>query len=160
MTDWYDEFIGEDETDEDIIELTDITYGRKDRSAQEGVIELTEIVDDESTELEPDSIKEEGVEVGEIFELEEETFLKGGLEPEIDEPMDEVSVEPEELTESIQDLNLSQEQVEAALELVIEKKFADKIEIILHEVTEKVIEKEIVEIKKSLQKDLDQMGNA
>ena len=55
---------------------------------------------------------------------------------------------------------MSQEQVEAALELVIEKKFADKIEIILHEVTEKVIEKEIVEIKKSLQKDLDQMGNA
>ena len=46
------------------------------------------------------------------------------------------------------------------MERVVEKKFADKIETILFEVMEKVIEKEIKEIKESLQKDLDQIGNA
>ena len=45
---------------------------------------------------------------------------------------------------------MSPEQVEVALERVIEKKFADKIEGILFEVMEKVIEKEITEIRESL----------
>ena len=51
------------------------------------------------------------------------------------------------------------EDLEAALERVIEAKFSDKIESILFEVMERVIEKEIAQIKESLQKDLDQIGN-
>ena len=57
------------------------------------------------------------------------------------------------------DLNIDQEQIEAVLERIIEKKFADKIESVLFEVMENVIEKQIIEIKESLQKDLDQIGN-
>ena len=53
------------------------------------------------------------------------------------------------------DFNIDQEQIEAILERIIEKKFADKIESILFEVMESVIEKKIVEIKESLQKDLE-----
>ena len=55
---------------------------------------------------------------------------------------------------------LTLEQVEAALEKVIEKQFADKIQTILFQVVEKVIEKEIIGIRESLQKDLDQIENA
>ncbi|OGR21112.1 MAG: hypothetical protein A3J85_01940 [Desulfobacula sp. RIFOXYA12_FULL_46_16] len=52
------------------------------------------------------------------------------------------------------------EQLEAALEKVIEKQFADKIQTILFQVVERVIEREITEIRESLQKDLDQIENA
>ncbi|NOX33232.1 MAG: hypothetical protein GXP56_05775 [Deltaproteobacteria bacterium] len=93
----------------------------------EEIIELTDIVEDESHDLDLDIVKEEHFE--------------------------------EELVESVQDLSVSPEVLEAALERVIEKKFADKIEAILFEVMEKVIGKEIGEIKESLQKDLDQIGN-
>lgn len=54
---------------------------------------------------------------------------------------------------------LSPEQIETALEKVIEKKFAAQIQSILFQVMERVIEKEISEIRESLQKDLDQIGN-
>ncbi len=57
------------------------------------------------------------------------------------------------------DSSISQEQVDAALERVIEKKFAEKIEKILFEVMERVIEKEVVDLKARLQKDLDEIGN-
>ena len=53
---------------------------------------------------------------------------------------------------------LTSEQVEAALEKVIEKQFAGKIQTILFQVMEKVIEREIAGIRDSLQKDLDQIG--
>ena len=56
--------------------------------------------------------------------------------------------------------NMSQEMLEAALERVIEKKFSETIEKILFEVSERVIQKEIADIKASLQSDLDKIGNA
>jgi hypothetical protein len=52
---------------------------------------------------------------------------------------------------------ITQEQVEAALERVIEKKFAAIIEQNLGEVMEKVLELEIADIRKRLQADLDEM---
>ena len=52
---------------------------------------------------------------------------------------------------------ITQEQVEAALERVIEKKFSAIIEQNLGEVMEKVLEREIANIRKRLQTDLDEM---
>ncbi len=52
---------------------------------------------------------------------------------------------------------ITQEQVEAALERVIEKKFSAIIEQNLGEVMEKVLEREIANIRKRLQADLDEM---
>ena len=57
------------------------------------------------------------------------------------------------------EIKIDQAQIEVILERIIEKKFADKIESILFEVMENVIEKQIIEIKESLQKDLEQIGN-
>lgn len=53
---------------------------------------------------------------------------------------------------------VTSEKLEAALENVIEKKFSGHIEKILFEVMEKVIEKEIADIRQRLKKDLDDIG--
>lgn len=110
----------------------------------EDIIELTDIVDEKSvpaddglTEL-TDIIEETGTELGTDITMEDS----------IDDDKD--SVEP-------QNLNLTQDQLEASLERIIEKKFGDKIETILFEITEKVINEQVIKIKKSLQKDLDQI---
>jgi len=68
---------------------------------------------------------------------------------------DESKSEPELEKVTPDDLNIDQEQIEIILERIIEKKFVGKIESILYEVMESVIEKQILEIKESLQKDLE-----
>ncbi|WP_413909865.1 hypothetical protein [Desulfobacula sp.] len=178
MTDWYDDFIKEEKTDEEIVELTDIVDNEKDPSTQEDIIELTDIVgvekspliqediieltdivEDQSAAPDLDSVMEEGFNSGENLELKDDIYFKEGLELEMNDPVDEVPVESIAVTESGMDLSVSQEQLETALERVIEKRFADKIDILLIEGMEKVIKKEINEIKERLQKDLDQMEN-
>ncbi len=177
ITDWDDDILGEGATDDGIIELTDIVKEDSNLSTQEDVIELTDIVEEKTTNLDLDIVKEVGFEVDEtpeqeedisfeeipfdeVTEMEDETSFEEGLELEIDDSTDDDSPEPEELTVPSGDLSVSQEQVEAVLERIIEKKFAGKIETILFEVMERVIQKEIIEIKKSLQEDLNQIGNA
>lgn len=71
----------------------------------------------------------------------------------------EIAAVPLPVTDS-PGVTISDEQLDAALERVIEKKFADKIEVVLLEVMQQVIEKEISQIKQTLQEDLDQIGTA
>jgi len=158
-TDWYDDFIREEERDEKIVELTDNVGGSKDLSTQEDIIELTDIVEDDNAVLDMDSIKKDGFETGENLELEDDISFKEGLELEMDDPADEIPVEPYVAAAPDLELSVTQEQLEAALDRVIEKKFADKIDILLIDGMEKAIKKEIAEIKERLQKDLDLMGN-
>ncbi len=150
LTDWDDDILSEDETDNGIIELTDIAEDDPDNEVDETIIELTDIAEEDDSGLSLDITTEDEVEIEEEFEGLE-------LDLETQSPVEDVSDEIE--TESVQDLSVTQEQLEAALERVIEKKFADKIEPILFEKMEKVIEREIADIKESLQKDLDQIGN-
>jgi len=98
----------------------------------DGIIELTQVVDEDSYD-EPDQ---------DIIELTD------------------VNTQIEETKESDLESTITREQVDAALERVIEKKFAVKIEKILFEVMEKVLEKEIADIRKRLQKDLDERANS
>ncbi len=163
MTDYDDDMLS-DETDDSIIELTDIVKDGSGHATQEDIIELTDIVENGDIDLDPDGIKKDSFKLEENFEIEDEISFNDDLELEMGDPTDadpigDDSFESEEFTESAADLNVSQEQVAAALERVIEKKFADKIETILFEAMEKVIEKEIAGIKESLQKNLDQIGN-
>jgi hypothetical protein len=158
MTDWYDDFISGEKTDEEIVELADIVEQEKDPSTED-IIELTDIVEDQSAELDLDSIKEDSFEAKENLELEDDISFKEELELEIDDPVDEVALEPSVVTEPATELSVTQEQLEAALERVIEKKFADKIDRLLMDGMEKAIKKEIVEIKERLLKDFDQMEN-
>ncbi len=99
----------------------------------DGIIELTQLAED-------NLLAEEDQEIIELVDI---------ISP-ADQPG---------LTESVTESTLTREQLDAALERVIEKKFAGTIEKILFEVMEKVIEKEIADIRERLQKDLDDLGS-
>lgn len=108
--------------------------GANGDASGEEIIELTDMVMDE-----PDFFAED-----KIIELTDIVKNEGtDLNPEFSSSFD-----------------LTLEQLEAALEKVIEKQFADKIQAILFQVVERVIEREITGIRESLQKDLDQIENA
>lgn len=169
-TEWNNDISGEDDTDEQIIELTDIVTETPENTPDDGIIELTDIVGDEGAYLDLDIETQEEPEEGEVFELENDISFEedeDAFEPEPDSLVienDDIeavqtaeALEPER--EAISDKNVSQTMVEAALARVIEKKFAGRIEAILFDVMERVIQREIEEIKEKLQKDLDQMGN-
>ncbi|MBW2653559.1 MAG: hypothetical protein JRC91_01130 [Deltaproteobacteria bacterium] len=141
-TDWDDDILSEDETDDDIIDLTDIITENSVAATQEDIIEL----EDETSS-------------NEDFEFESNDLIEDPIDNPADDPaddlMDDISIEQDQEIVSPQELSLPPEQLEAALERVIEKKFGDKIETLLFEVMEKVIEKEIAKIKESFQKELD-----
>ncbi len=151
--------------DDDIIELTDIVDKDSDISTDD-VMELTDIAEDENISLDPDiedelphDIIEMEVEESETEESETEEFETDEFETDEFETEDVEQTEDDFNKAAIQDLDIDQEQIESVLERVIEKKFYGKIENILFEVMENVIEKQIIEIKESLQKDLDQIDN-
>lgn len=161
LTDWDDDISGEDNKEDTIIELADIVKEDDNVSALEDVIELIDIVEDGGSDLDLDIVKEDNLQDKLSFDQELELEIDGpdSIEPDLIKP-DEF-IEPGAIAEvevDVQDFSVSQEQLEAALERVIEKKFADKIENILFEVMEKVIEKEITEIRDCLQKDLNEIG--
>ncbi|MDZ7665018.1 MAG: hypothetical protein U5K27_06775 [Desulfotignum sp.] len=56
-----------------------------------------------------------------------------------------------------EDVSVSEAQMASALERVIEKKFAEKIEPLLFETMERVILQEIQKIKTTLLKDMDRI---
>jgi NADH dehydrogenase/NADH:ubiquinone oxidoreductase subunit G len=177
ITDWDDDIIDQDDTDEEFIELTEIVEDISDSEADESFIELTDIVEDDGDDLNLDIVQEEQDDFIEELDLqiEEEPVVESvesieAVEEELEEEIDDISIDLEDdpnlydeeiLADEVSsvELSISADQLEAALERVIEKKFADKIESILFEVMEKVIEKEINEIRESLQKDLDQIGD-
>jgi len=131
------------EQDDGIIELTQLVEeDLSDGSAQE-LIELTDI-----------HSQSEEMQVPEI----EETDIGLGLELDLDDgqaPTDDIILLKDRDVSF--ESTITQEQVEAALERVIEKKFATIIERRLGEVMEKVLEREIADIRKRLQADLDEM---
>ena len=103
------------------------------------VIELTEVVTEES------SPKDQ-----EIIELTQEAPDPEALLP------DDVSF-PQKDDGNIMP-SLDRGDIEAVLEKLIERKFSATIEKILFEVMEKVIKREIEDIKAGLKKDLDDIG--
>ena len=150
MTDWDNDGANDDESGEEIIELTDIVMDEPDSGADDNIIELTDIAKHEDMDFNLDIVRVETDTGTEDFDL--------GLELE-----EKVKTAPEDQNRDLEfpsSLALTSEQVEAALEKVIEKQFADKIQTILFQVVEKVIEKEITGIRESLRKDLDQIENA
>jgi hypothetical protein len=158
------------EQDDGIIELTQVVEEDFSDAPDQEVIELTDI----DTQIEGD--KEDYLDFdtdpaktdnnglfddGDLdFDLDlDETIAKvSGQANEISEPI--LPIEPVSgATATAIEPTITQEQVDAALERVIEKKFAKIIEKSLLEVMEKVFEREIVDIRKRLQNDLDGISN-
>lgn len=103
------------------------------------IIELTDVVTEES------SPKDQ-----EVIELVQKAPAQDGVLSD-DEPLarkDEEHIMP----------SVDRGDIEAVLEKLIEKKFSETIERIIFEVMEKVIKREIEDIKAGLKKDLDDMG--
>ena len=103
------------------------------------VIELTDVVTEESSPKDQD-----------VIELTQQASDPDAL------LADDVSLGQND-GENIM-ASLDRVDIEAALEKFIEKKFSGIIEKILFEVTEKVIKREIEDIKAGLKKDLDDIG--
>jgi len=150
MTDWDNDWVDNDESGEKIIELTDRVMDEPDSGTEEDILELTDIVETPGLDLNLDIVRVDADQGMETFELGLDPEEKTGPAPQ-DQGFDPEPALP---------LAPTPGQVEAALEKVIEKQFADKIETILFQVIERVIEREITGIRESLQKDLDQIENA
>lgn len=150
MTDWDNDGVDNDESGEGIIELTDIFMDEPESGAEGNIIELTDIIENEGMDLNLDIVKVDTDTGTEDFDLGLELEEKANTPPVDQNP----GLEPPF------SFTLTPEQLEAALERVIEKQFADQIQTILFQVIERVIEREITGIRESLQKDLDQIENA
>lgn len=108
------------------------------------IIELTQmVVQDSSMETDQEVIELTEIEPDADMAIEDPWSQGSKLDGTIDEKVGEIT----------------NDQLEAALERIIEKKFSKTIEKILFEVMEKVIHNEIREIKEGLQKDLDDIGS-
>jgi hypothetical protein len=118
---------GETKQDDPIIELTDVVEDGEDTelSLSEDIFSEDDIPDENPIEL-----------------MDEDDF--NDIEKAV--AVDEISV-PDEIY-------VSDEKIETALERVIEKKFAEKIEPLLFETMERVILKEIQKIKNTLLQDM------
>jgi hypothetical protein len=121
---------GETKQDDPIIELTDVVEDGEDTelSLSEDIFSEDDIPDENPIEL-----------------MDEDDF--NDIEKAV--AADEISV-PDEIY-------VSDEKIQTALERVIEKKFAEKIEPLLFETMERVILQEIQKIKTTLLKDMDRI---
>ncbi len=171
------------EQDDGIIELTQVVENDFSAAPDQEVIELT----DSDTQIE--GAKEDYLDLdfdtGSAKTDNNGLFDDGDLDfdLDLDETIARVSEQDNEISEPVLPIELvsnssvtnapvsgapataiepasTQEQVDAALERVIEKKFAKIIEKSLLEVMEKVLEREIVDIRKRLQNDLDEISNS
>jgi fumarylacetoacetate (FAA) hydrolase family protein len=134
MIDWDNDSINGGEAEDNMIELMDIVFDAPDSGTTDDIIELTEIVKKQEMNIDLDSI-------------------------EMESSREKEDADQNRCHDFTASVDLTSEQIEAALEKVIEKQFAGKIQTILFQVMEKVIEREITGIRESLQKDLDQIGN-
>jgi hypothetical protein len=129
-----------------------------DTEQDDGIIELTQVVSEDSSE----GTDQEVIELLDMDTQQEETReddLGLDFDPGADKIDDSVLFDESDVASGIES-SITQEQLDAALERVIEKKFSNKIEKILFEVIEKVLEKEVLDIRQRLQKDLDEIAGS
>ena len=133
--------VGETKQDDPIIELTDVVEDGED---MEDILSDDTFSEDEIPDGSFDDNAIELTDMEEVSDIEMDIEDIESEDPVQDDPSEEMPV--------------SQEQIEAALERVIEKKFAQKIEPLLFDTMERVILQEIQKIKTALLKDMDRMG--
>jgi hypothetical protein len=164
--------------DDDIIDLTDIVSGTEDiddiefsdykdeatsASEEEKIPELDDdILGDPDKDIEIDHyLDDEIVDSADLdsesdvskdlsLEPEEESYELGQLIADVVENTQQEAATPSDTPEPI---TLSTEQVDEALERVIKKMYADKIDSMLTEVIEKTVTKEIERLKDLLMED-------
>ncbi|MBA3018339.1 MAG: hypothetical protein KJ550_05085 [Proteobacteria bacterium] len=138
------------ELDDDILENTIKLEDNPDED-----IEIDHYLDNEfadSTEADLDSELDVSKDLS--LEPEEESYELGQLIADIVEDTQQEGVHEKKTTsDTPESINLSPEQVDEALERVIKKMYADKIDSMLTEVIEKTVTKEIEQLKALLLED-------
>lgn len=132
---------GETKQDDPIIELTDVVEDGED---MEDIL-----LDDTFSEedIPDDSFDDNAIELTDMEDVSD-----------IEMDIEDIEMQYPVQVNRSEEIPVSQEQIEAALERVIEKKFAQKIEPLLFDTMERVILQEIQKIKTALLKDMDGMG--
>jgi hypothetical protein len=156
---------GETKQDDSIIELTDVVEDGQgaEETLSDDILSDVEISDDSAIEL-TDIEEFNDIEMDaepDVQEIEPEDPSRDELDGNDSFSEEAIAVDKTsdsgEMSASDQ-LSISDEQIEAALERVIEKRFAEKIEPLLFDTMERVILQEIQKIKAALFKDMDQIG--
>ncbi len=132
--------------DEPILELTD--------EVAEAPEDAGEPIEDTEDPLAATIELDEGLDDGLDVDHEEDDFVDSlgmeiGTEYDEDEA-EETAAEPVDTLPPAEGIDISSEQLDAALERVIKNMFYDKIDSILVEVIEKTVSKEIERLKKIL----------
>lgn len=109
----------------------------KSSDDSEEVIELTDVIADDSDD--------------EVLELTDRV----DEDPNEEEKGPDVTQEQEPAGP---EMEIGEDRIEAALERLIEKKIGHRIEAVLYEVMERVMAREVEEIKSRLSKDLDEIS--
>ncbi|MCP4021755.1 MAG: hypothetical protein GY729_07925 [Desulfobacteraceae bacterium] len=131
--------------DDDIIELTEIVEEvSEDSQEDDGILDLTDAIDADTDDLDDGFI--------ELTDMVEEINST--------KPPKELDIDDSEIKKSLAIEEVTQDQVQAALESLIEKKFGDTIDTMILKTMEDVLEKEISIIKERFQDLLDKLGKA
>ncbi|MCF8045469.1 MAG: hypothetical protein K9J83_06375 [Desulfarculaceae bacterium] len=117
--------------------MNDRADSNKSSDDPEEVIELTDVIADDSDE-----------EVLELTDRVDEDLNE--KEKGLDVTQEQAGPGPES--------EIGEDRIEAALERLIEKKIGHRIEAVLYEVMERVMAREVEEIKSRLSKDLDEIS--
>ncbi|MCG8638454.1 MAG: hypothetical protein MI862_01900 [Desulfobacterales bacterium] len=142
MTDWDSDFSTPETMDDEVIELTDIVTEDSVSGEEEEIIELTEIVEPPDASAESAALELESArEPDEPFMGESEDALP--------------QVEPVTAAEHVEQISIRPEELDAALERFIEKRFADRFDTLMTDVINQVIEERIDQVKERLKKALD-----
>lgn len=161
----------ETKQNDSIIELTDVVEDgdeaegllpddilSEDEISEDSPVELTDMDDFSGFEMDAESdVEEIGMDDPARDEASGDRPVPDNEDAAEQTPVFQETPVTDETSE-IGEMSVSEAQIEAALERIIEKKFAEKIEPLLFDTMERVILQEIQKIKTALLKDMDRIG--
>ncbi len=168
---------GEGKQEEEILDLTNIVTDAAaekqtrpgDDNEEEGENEefvevdedYIEVVDEPiDLDVEVDEKPEQAKSPAMEFDIEKiKELVKQEIGTQLADVHDDEDEEDNDVDEKDTEIVIEPEKIEAAIEKIVQEKFSDNIESVLFGIMEKVMEKEIAEVKKNLQDDLDDITN-
>ncbi|MCP3900000.1 MAG: hypothetical protein GY707_09840 [Desulfobacteraceae bacterium] len=168
---------GEEKKEEEILDLTNIVTDDdaaekqsmpgddKEEGENEEFVEVDEdyieVVDEPiDLDVDVDEKSEQAKSPAMEFDLEKiKELVKQEVGTQLADVYDDEDEEDNDVDEKDPEIIVEPEKIEAAIEKIVQEKFSDNIESVLFGIMEKVMEKEIAEVKKNLQNDLDDITN-
>lgn len=147
----------ENDKNDEVIELTEALTPNDNIPHDEDTENEASIIDLEDMVAPPSAAPEEIIDLINPLETPHDEIASGEkFESDESAPLIDLTdiVQPtEDTTVTAASINVSQEQIEAALEQVIEKVFSEKIEKMMYDAAERAVSKEIRKIRATLMED-------